>query len=329
MTELWWVGLLPALILLALYIGEKLRVRKLRRDLSYINEKLPKIADPEHGPNRERLLVVTGEPKLRELLQNINLLLDRTAESSSDYARTEQAMRRMLSNVSHDLKTPLTVVMGYAEVLDRSPELTEEERRDMLGKVYRKTVEVHERINAFFDLSKLESDDYDLPLAPVDAAELCRQRILDYFDLLADRGIEVSIDLPRQPAWIYANTEAFDRILDNLLSNAVRYGADGGYLGLRLTASESRVEIEVVDRGPGIPASEQLRVFERMYTLDDSRNRGFQGSGLGLAIVKRLTQRLGGTVKLTSEPGIRTCFALVFPASSYVPPQPVRNVRNK
>lgn len=320
MAELWWIGLLPAGVLLALYIGEKLRVRKLRRDLAYMNEKLPAFTAPEHMPGRERLLVVTGEPELRELLQNINLLLDRAAESASGYVRTEQAMRRMLSNVSHDLKTPLTVVMGYAEVLDRSPELTDAERRDMLGKVYRKTVEVHERINAFFDLSKLESDDYDLPLSPIDAAEACRQRILGYFDLLADRGIEVHLDLPTQPAWIYANADALDRILDNLLSNAVRYGADGGYLGLRLASSENNVIIEVIDRGKGIPASEQLRVFERMYTLEDSRNRGFQGSGLGLAIVKRLTERMDGTVALTSEPGIRTCFTLVFPASSYIPP---------
>ncbi|OWA35861.1 two-component sensor histidine kinase [Saccharibacillus sp. O16] len=320
MEELGWVLLLPILILLGLYLGEKIRVRKLRRDLSYINDKLQALAAPDRVIGRERLLVVTGEPELRELLRSLNLLLERAAQSASDYLHTEQAMRGMLANVSHDLKTPLTVVMGYAEVLDRSPELSEAERRTMLSQVYRKTVEVHERINAFFDLSKLESGDYDLPLSPVDAAELCRQRILGYFDLLADRGVEVDIRLPEQPVWIYANAEALDRILDNLLSNAIRYGADGQYLGLHLNRSDHQVVIDVIDRGQGIPSSEQLRVFERMYTLEDSRNRGFQGSGLGLAIVKRLTERLGGTVSLTSEPGVRTTFQLVFPLSTYSPP---------
>ncbi|OWR31956.1 two-component sensor histidine kinase [Saccharibacillus sp. O23] len=324
MEDLWWVLLLPILVLLGLYIGEKLRVRKLRRDLSYINGKLAELAAPDRVIGRERLLVVTGESELRELLIGLNLLLERAAQSASDYVRTEQAMRRMLANVSHDLKTPLTVVMGYAEVLDRSPHFTDEERRVMLNQIYRKTVEVHERINAFFDLSKLESGDYDLSLSPVDAAELCRQRILGYFDLLADRGFEVDIRLPEQPVWIYANAEALDRILDNLLSNAIRYGADGGYLGLHLNRSETVVTIDVIDRGRGIPSSEQLRVFERMYTLEDSRNRGFQGSGLGLAIVKRLTERLGGTVSLTSEPGARTAFSLAFPASTYSPPANAR-----
>ncbi len=324
MADLWWVLLLPSLILLGLYIGEKLRGRKLRRDLAYMNSKLNELAAQGRAIGRERLLVVTGEPELRELLRSLNLLLDRAAQSASDYVQTEQAMRRMLANVSHDLKTPLTVVMGYAEVLDRSPELTQEERQAMLSQVYRKTVEVHERINAFFDLSKLESDDYDLPLAPVDAAELCRQRILGYFDLLADRGVEVDIRLPEQPTWIYANAEALDRILDNLLSNAIRYGSDGQYLGLHLARSQDHVTIEVIDRGRGIPSSEQLRVFERMYTLEDSRNRGFQGSGLGLAIVKRLTERLGGTVSLESEPNVRTVFRLVFPASAYSPAGSIR-----
>ena len=320
MRELWWILLLPAAVLLIFYIGERLRSRKLRSDLLYINRKLAELANPDSTLGPERLLVVTGEPELRDLLGRINLLIDRAAQSASDHASAEQAMRRMLANVSHDLKTPLTVVMGYAEMLDRSPGLSEEERRGMLGQVYRKTVEVHERINAFFDLSKLEANDYDLPLAPVDAAELCRRRILGYFDLLRDRGIEIGLHLPEEPVWIYANAEALERILDNLLSNAIRYGADGGWLELNLNASPESVRIEVIDRGRGIPASEQLRVFERMYTLDDSRNRGFQGSGLGLAIVKRLTERLGGTVSLESEPGIRTCFSLTFPASPYTPP---------
>ncbi|NGZ76461.1 sensor histidine kinase [Saccharibacillus alkalitolerans] len=315
MANLWWIFLLPTLVLLGLYIGEKLRVRKMRRDLAYMNGKLAAFANPDYVPGPERLLVVTGESELRELLGSINRVIERAAQASASHARTEQAMRRMLANVSHDLKTPLTVVMGYAEVLDRSSDLSEEERRAMLGQVYRKTVEVHERINAFFDLSKLESDDYDLPLTMVDAAELCRQRILGYFDLLQDRGFRVDIDLPERPARIYANAEALDRILDNLLSNAIRYGSDGAYLGLHLTESEESVRIEVTDRGRGIPASEQLRVFERMYTLENSRNRGFQGSGLGLAIVKRLTERLGGSVTLASEPGVRTAFTLTFPSS--------------
>ncbi|MDO3409827.1 HAMP domain-containing sensor histidine kinase [Saccharibacillus sp. CPCC 101409] len=324
MPALGWT-LLSAAAALAfgiLYGLELLRGRKLRRDLSYMTDKLARYADKDTLPGRERLLVVTGEPELRRLLTGINDLIDRAAGLAADYARSGQSMRRMLSNVSHDLKTPLTVILGYAEVLERSPDLSEDERRAMLAQVYRKTLEVHERINAFFDLSKLEADDYNLPLSVIDAAEVCRHRILGYFDLLTERGFEVEIALPEHPVWIYANEEALSRILDNLLSNAVRYGADGRFLGLRLRASAEQVVIEVADRGRGIPAAEQANVFERMYTLEDSRSRNLQGSGIGLAIVKRLTERLGGSVTLESEPARSTVFALAFPASPYRPEQP-------
>lgn len=240
-------------------------------------------------------------------------------------------MRRMLSNVSHDLKTPLTVIMGYAEVLDKNSDLSEVERRRMLGKVYKKTIQVQELINAFFDLSKLESDDYDIPFSVVDVCEVCRQRILVYFDLLSEQNIKVVIRLPEEPVWVYTNEEALSRILDNLLSNAIRYGVDGGYLGLSLTPVKEEVRIDVIDRGRGIAEEDQERIFERMYTMDDSRNRSIQGSGLGLAITKRLTERLGGRISLVSTPSERTCFTVTLPKSEFELYQrdETDNLRNK
>ncbi|MNM01073.1 Alkaline phosphatase synthesis sensor protein PhoR [compost metagenome] len=315
MAGLWWLWLLVTAALLLLWVRERLSGLRTRKELAYINGKLNAWTAPGQPLGQERLLAVTADPELRELLRSVNALVDRARQSAADYARTEQAMRRMLSNVSHDLKTPLTVIMGYAEVLDRSPELSQEERQRMLGQVYRKTVEVHERINAFFDLSRLEADDYDLPLSRVDACEVCRRQILAYFDLLNEQGARVEINLPEEPAWMYANEEALSRILDNLLSNAVRYGLDGGYLGLSLIRDDSRITIEVADRGRGIAHADQALVFERMYTVDDSRSRSIQGSGLGLAIAKRLTERLGGSISVDSEPGRYTCFRLQFPSS--------------
>ncbi|PZD97519.1 sensor histidine kinase [Paenibacillus sambharensis] len=317
MNGLWWLWLIPAAGFFILLIRERLRYRAARTDLAYINDKLQQFTNKSKPLTRERLLVVTGEPQLQELLQGINTLLDRAHQSASDYVRTEQAMRMMLSNVSHDLKTPLTVIMGYAEVLERNADMPPGERMRMLSQVHRKAAEVHERINAFFDLTRLEAGDYELPLSVVDACEVCRHRILAYFDLLTERKVEVEIDLPDEPVWIYANEEALARILDNLLSNAVRYGADGGYLGLALTADRGNIRIDVTDRGPGIARSDQIRIFERMYTTEDSRNRSLQGSGLGLAIVKKLTERLGGRISLDSLSNERTCFSVTFPVSDY------------
>lgn len=303
-----WLAVGLCILLVILYGYELWRKRTLQSQLVYLQRKLDEIVSQPATPSTEKVLLVTGQSELRGLLRVVNDLLERARKSAADYAETEQAMRKMLSNVSHDLKTPLTVVLGYAEMLERSPDVSAEERQRLLGQIHRKTQEVLALMNAFFDLAKLEADDSGLPLFVLDAAELCRQRVLAYYDLLASEGYEVDIDLPGEPVWVYANEEALTRIVDNLLSNAVRYGAVGGYLGLSAKRSGSSVLIEVADRGPGIPLSEQPRVFERLYTLEDSRNRNVQGSGLGLTITKRLVERLGGSISLRSVPNVRTSF---------------------
>lgn len=317
MEMLWWIWLILTVGFLLLYLRERTLRRAIRNDLAYINKKMEEFTDHNQPLTQESLLVVTGDPQLQELLRVVNALLDRARQSAADYARMERAMRKMLSNVSHDLKTPLTVIMGYAEVLDRNSDLSKDERRRMLSQVYKKTTQVQELINAFFDLSKLESDDYDIPLSIVDVCEVCRQRILVYFDLLSERDIKVDLRLPEEPVWVYANEEALSRILDNLLSNAIRYGSDGGYLGLSLTPVKEEVRIDVIDRGRGIREADQARIFERMYTMDDSRNHSIQGSGLGLAITKRLIERLGGRISLVSTPNQRTCFTVTLPKSEF------------
>lgn len=302
---------------LLLYFREKMKNRQLHSDLKYMNDKLGKLTGAGNPKAEERLLLMTRDPELQLLLQGINDLLDSLQQSTSNYEKSERAMRRMLSNVSHDLKTPLTVIMGYAEILLRNMDLSEQERRRMTEQISNKAAEVNERILAFFDLSRLEADDVDLPPSVVDAGEVCRSRILSYFDLLAERNMAVDIHLPEEPVWVYVNEEALSRVLDNLLSNAVRYGGDGGYLGLSLTTTQGYLRIDVTDRGKGIARKDQGRVFERMYTMEDSRDRNVQGSGLGLAIAKKLTERMGGEISLTSNPGVSTCFSIQLPLSTY------------
>jgi len=320
-----WLALVLAVLFALLYARERARNREIRTNLTYIQSKLDEIAS-RPASSVERVQVVTELNELRELLRSVNELLEHARQSASDYAMTEQAMRRMLSNVSHDLKTPLTVVLGYAEMLDRSPDLQPEERRRLLGQIYRKTQEVLALINAFFDLAKLEANDSELEMAVLDIGEVARHRILAYYDLLASEGYEVDIDIREEPLQVYANEEALTRILDNLLSNAVRYGAIGKYLGLSILRRGEQIVIEVADRGPGIPPREQKRIFERLYTLEDSRNKNVQGSGLGLTITKRLIERLGGSIAVQSVPDVRTSFTVSLKAAE---PQAAANAGSK
>ncbi|MFC3749202.1 sensor histidine kinase [Paenibacillus sp. GCM10012306] len=296
-------------ILLLVVLWQYRKSRTTARQLAYIHHKLNSILDT---CSQERLLLFSRNPELRVLLTDLNRLLDVNHKASMERVRLEKEMRSMLANVSHDLKTPLTVVLGYIETVLHDESMPARERDVMLHTIHRKAEEVISLMNTFFDLAKLEAGDRDIPLSRIDVNEVCRRNILSFYDMLSGQGSEVQIDIPDEAVYIMGNEEALDRILSNLLSNAINYGAAGGVLGLRLFTNGSQVNIEVWDRGKGITATHQNQVFERLYTLEDSRNRTYQGSGLGLTITKRLTEQMNGTIALVSKPHVRTAFTVSF-----------------
>jgi signal transduction histidine kinase len=226
-------------------------------------------------------------------------------------------MKKMLSNISHDLKTPLTVVLGYIEAIKLDRNISNEERDVLLSKVDNKTHEVLELINKFFDLAKLESGDKDIPLTRINMNEVCRKNILTFYDILTSKGFEVIIDIPESNIYTMGNEEALDRILDNLISNAIKYGNEGMVLGLSLRNDDNYVYVVIWDKGKGISETHKDKVFERMYTLEDSRNKLYQGSGLGLTITKRLVEKLAGEIFLESKPYEKTSFTFKLKRITY------------
>ncbi|MDT3425237.1 signal transduction histidine kinase [Paenibacillus forsythiae] len=303
------LGIVIGLLLLVI-VMQYLRTRHQSRQLKYMHDKLDGIISRS---SQERLLMFSSWPELQMLLTDVNRLLDINHEGIARRNKLQKSMRQMLANVSHDLKTPLTVVLGYIETLLQDGEMHAGERERILRMIHRKAGEVITLMNTFFDLAKLESGDHELPLARVEAGEVCRRNILAFYDILGAKGIDADIEIPDEACYIRGNNEALDRTLSNLLSNAIRYGADGGVLGLRLYSDTDTVYIEVWDRGKGITADHQDKVFERLYTLEDSRNRVYQGSGLGLTITKRLTEQMNGRISLVSQPFVRTAFTVAFP----------------
>ncbi|ASA20089.1 sensor histidine kinase [Paenibacillus donghaensis] len=306
--------LLIALILVLIIVWQALQLRQGDRSLAYIHTKLSAIISEG---SHERLLVFNSRQALQLLLNDLNRLLDINHRGSVERIRLEKSMRNMLSNISHDLKTPLTVVLGYIETLLHDEGMPAEERERMLRKIHSKAGEVIVLMNTFFDLAKLESGDKEIPLSRVELGEVCRRNVLSFYDMLSAQGGEVSIELPDEPLYMMGNEEALDRILTNLLSNAITYGSEGGVLGLKLREDNNQLYIEVWDRGKGIAERHQDKVFERLYTLEDSRNRFYQGSGLGLTITKRLTEQMNGTITLSSKPYDKTVFTLAFRKLSF------------
>ncbi|AOZ92232.1 sensor histidine kinase [Paenibacillus crassostreae] len=311
MTIVWiTIIFILSMIVVLQYIAAKRR----SDDLKYCYNKLTSIME---NKSSEQLMRVTDDVSIQKLLTAMNLLLDANQELTAHFTRTEIVMKRMLANVSHDLKTPLTVVLGTIEMILDDPNLDPEEQERLLRLLHQKALEIVKMIHTFFDLAKLESNDQDFPLTRVNMNGVCKNSILSYYDVIQSNYIQPSIDIPESPIYAYANEEALDRILNNLIDNAIRYGADGKVIGITLRSDEAFVYIDVWDQGKGISEQHHDLVFERMYTLEDSRNRSFQGSGLGLTITKRLVEQLGGEVRLHSKPYVKTTFTVILPRATY------------
>lgn len=291
--------------LTAIIIYQYLIHKNQQRILTSISEKLQQIMQRSSD---EKLLLQTDDNRVKTLLNELNKLLEHNQTIRAAHNQTEDSMRRMLSNISHDLKTPLTVVMGYIEMITADSTLSKEETDVLLKKVHSKTVEVLNLMNKFFNLARLESGDIDIPLTRVNINEICRKNILTYYEVLAARGFTVKLDIPEEPLYVLGNEEELERILNNLLSNSIRYGSDGLVIGLTVRSTSDMIYVDVWDKGKGINEFDQNRIFERMYTLEDSRNKLYQGSGLGLTITKRLIEQLGGEITLQSKPFERTIF---------------------
>lgn len=278
--------------------------------LDGISQKLEEILDTDSD---EKVMVFTDNPSLISLATQINRLLVDRQKVRADYRRSELASKRMLSNISHDIKTPMTVILGYLEIM----RVNGDPRQEMLGKVEATAHHVMELITQFFTLAKLEAGDTELERSKLNLNEVCSENILSFYELLSTQDFHIEVDIPNAPIFVMSNSDALQRILFNLISNAIRYGADGKYLGMVLRSDEENAYIDIIDKGRGIPKEFADTIFDRLFRMEDSRNPRMQGNGLGLTIAKNLAVQLGGDITLTSQPNVKTVFTVTVKKMTY------------
>lgn len=275
----------------------------MQRQLKQISRKLAEIQDTDSD---EYVMNFTDNKALMELLAQINRLLEERKKIKADFCRSENSLKKMLSNISHDIKTPMTVILGYLEIL----KMDSMKENEMLLKVEQKTQQVMDLINQFFTLAKLEAGDTDIEISKIDICESCRESVLDFYEILTQKEFQVEAEIPEEPVFVQGNKDALRRILFNIISNAVRYGSNGKYMGIFFRSDDKYVYVDVEDRGKGIDKAFAQNVFERLFTMEDSRNREIQGNGLGLTIAQNLAHQMGGEIILDSEPNMKTTFTV-------------------
>lgn len=308
-TIIFFLAVVVCLLFLVVLYQRFIFGRGIQAKIRRINKKLEEIL--ETGSD-EKVMVFTDNPVLMELGGQINRLLIDRQKIRADFKREEISSKKMLANISHDIKTPLTVILGYLEIMRLN-----HTDNEMLKKVETKANQVMNLINQFFTLAKLESGDTNINLGKVNINEICRENVLEFYDILLQKDFDVDLFIPETAIFVQGEKEALQRILYNLLSNVIRYGSDGKYLGVFLRQDKGNVYIDVVDKGKGIEQEFASNVFDRLYTMEDSRNREIQGNGLGLTIAKNLAKQLEGDIFLNSIPNVKTTFTVSLKKITY------------
>lgn len=290
------------------------------KKVDYISKVLDQVLD---GNLNQRVRFQNQIKPLGKLSIRINLVIERLQKVYEKNRKSEESRKKMISNISHDLRTPLTSMLGYMEIiLDDSivnNEILEnstssyKQKEEYLKIVYSKGNYLYNLLEGFFQISKLDSNDVRLEIKEVNISEIIRENIISFFNEIKKLGIEPKISIPEEDVYIIGDEKALNRILNNLINNALKHGLKATIIGISLNYDEKNIFIDIYDNGVGIPENEINYVFDRLYTVEKSRKLDLRGSGLGLAIVKKLVQALGGKISVCSIPFEKTVFTVTLP----------------
>jgi two-component system phosphate regulon sensor histidine kinase PhoR len=230
----------------------------------------------------------------------------------TDIRRLEAIRSDFVANASHELRTPITAIRGFAEtLLGSDPEPAR--RRSQLEIIRRNAERLGHLVDDLLELSRIESRRTPLQPSDVDAVRLAHEVLEDQAPMFERRGIEATLESAEPALEVRADRRALDQVLRNLLDNAAKYTDPGGRVRVRITRSPRTATLEVADTGIGIAPEHQARIFERFYRVDASRSRALGGTGLGLAIVKHLVRAMDGEVSVESAPGRGSTFRVRLP----------------
>ena len=248
-----------------------------------------------------RLRLYAPDRELEELLAQINGLLEDKERETRALRRREESLRRQIANVSHDLRTPLTSILGYLQLLGR-PNLPPEEFRHYLDIVESRARVLQDLITSFYDLSRIEGGEYPLELQSVDLRRALEPLLAGFYEDFERAGFQVSVELAERLPPVSADPGAVTRILTNLIGNALKHGSKT--LAIRLYQEEQELVTAFSNDAPGLTQEDLPRVFERFYTADQMRTG--QNTGLGLAIVKALAEQMGHSAFAGLSDGVFT-----------------------
>ena len=255
--------------------------------------------------------------EIDRLALTVERMSERIVQQIAQLRGADTARRDMVANISHDLRTPLTSLQGYLEtILMKGVTLSTDDRRHYVELALKHSRRLGQLTEELFELAKLESEQAPVQFETFSLAELV-QDVAQKFRLEADqRQIALDTEIPQDATLVSADIALIERVLENLIENALRYTPKGGRVRLSLHPGAGRIEASISDTGRGIPADELPHIFERFYRVEKARGDALDGTGLGLAIVHRILELHGSLIEVESELGVGTKFRFALQSAA-------------
>lgn len=248
----------------------------------------------------------------QHVITSVNALVDSAVQSMDDERKIEKSKDELITNVSHDLRTPLTSIIGYLGLIEDKQYQNEEDILKYTHIAYEKAKQMKNLVDDLFEYTKVQQHGAPVNIMWVDLNQLLEQ-LTASFALEADRrGIEISSKVVPHPLMIEADPEKLGRVFNNLVANAFKYGNGASYIRITAHQEQDKVVVKVANDGTPIPEKAQSHLFERFYRAEASRSRATGGTGLGLAIVKSIVDLHHGQVTVSSDAD-ETAFIVTLP----------------
>lgn len=292
-------------IVLLSVCSSALTVRRVKKQISEIFDALE---DIKNGNGNRRILAETHE-LIAPLAYAINDIILSYEKRLSAYHQTDETNRQLMTSLSHDVRTPLTTLIGYLDAAHKGI-VDGKERDDYIETARLKAHDLKEYIDVLFDWFKLGSNEFSMNIAEIDLTELTRNILIDWIPIFEDIQVDFTIDIPEQPFRVQIDPDGYMRILNNLIQNVISH-SHADKIEIALSEQNRNIKILLSDNGIGIDKEDLKHIFDRLYKCDKGRSE--KGSGLGLSIVHELVEKLNGTIVVDSTPGKGTIFTLFFP----------------
>ena len=246
-------------------------------------------------------LDVEGDDEFADMAENLNNMVEELRQLMDKERESERTKNELITNVAHDLRTPLTSIIGYLELLSGPVKLNEEMQKKYLDITYKKSKRLQKLIEDLFGFTKLNYGKISMKVSKVDIVKLLSQMLEEFYPNFMEKNLAYELQSNVTAKVITADGNLLARLFDNLINNAIKYGSEGKKIIVKVDATDTVVTVSVTNFGFVIPNEELPLLFEKFYRVEQSRSVNTGGTGLGLAIAKNIVDMHGGTIGVTSD----------------------------